>query len=329
MKRLIFDPINLIILIVLLIIRGWKKTVAAWQGTKVGGYITERYNQVSGWLSHKIFHGLDRLVTFEASSFSNSLVYKYYELYVHKYVSFLSRFWKKMVEAWQGTKVGGYITERYNRFSGWLSNKIFHGLDRLVTFEASSFSNSLVYKYYELHCHKYVVSLSSRWNRFVEALTGTSVGGFIVRKYNRYTRKLGKKVFQFLERMIRWEARPFEDTLMYGYYRRYGRKAKKSASRVWARVLATQSGSVSASHAHRSYKLYNWMLGSIWDKHRFAILTVVIAIIASAIIIMLSNTSITNRSSYQDSSVPAGEEVEIIFEDEQEAEIFYNDFNSE
>jgi len=312
MKIPIFDPIELIRLSVLIFIRFWKKTVKAWQGTKVGGYITEHYERFSEWLSYKIFCGLDRLITWEASTFSDSTTYKYYRLYGHKHVVNLSRYWKKIVEAWQGTKVGGFITEHYSRFSEWLSYKIFRGLDSLITWEASSFSNSLMYKYYELHGHKYVIFLSKSWKKIVAAWTGTSIGGFITRKYNRFTRKLGKKVFQFLEKIIRWEARPFEDTLMYGYYARYGKKARKSASRIWAKVLATQSGSVSASRAHRSYKLYHWILGSIWDKYRFAILTVVIGVIAGAIIVILFNTIKINRSSYQDNSLVSEEYYEVI-----------------
>jgi len=68
----IFDPIKLIILIVLIIIRGWKKMVEAWQGTKVGGFITERYNRFSEWLSTKIFSGLEKLITWKEVLFQRA-----------------------------------------------------------------------------------------------------------------------------------------------------------------------------------------------------------------------------------------------------------------
>jgi len=322
----IFDPIELIRLIVYFFRRLWKKFVKAWTNSSIGSFISRQYNRISGWVEYKVFRFFHKLIRWEGSTFSDSATCKYYRLHGHKRVMSLSRFRNKIVGAWTNSSIGGFISRQYNRISGWVEYKVFRFFNKLITFEGSTFSDSLMYKYYRLHGHKYVVALSRFWNKIVEAWTGSSIGGFITRKYNRFTRKLSNKVFHFFKAMIRWEAKPVEETFLYGYYNRYGNRARKSASRYWAKVVASQSGSVSASRAHLSYRLYHWMLGSIWDKYRFPILTILFAIIAGAIVVLLTNPFKTDLKSYQDSSAPETEEIEILFNNEKEAaEFFYGE----
>jgi hypothetical protein len=107
---------------------------------------------------------------------------------------------------------------------------------------------------------------------------------------------------------------------MFGYYNRYGRKVKRSASWYWDKVLTSQAGSFSASLAHRSYRRYHWILASIWDTYRFAILTVCIAIVAGAIIVMLFSTFKINRDSYQDNISPSEEYHELVMPESSTAD---------